>query len=342
MKSGSFAACCLAVSSVLSAQSPSIPIQEVHSHTLNLREVTRLGSLEGLDDAFGRVRGIVLDESLRMFVVDALSHEVRVFDRDGRLLQIIGREGRGPGEFKSPWRVAIDPTDSVWVWDQTLQRFSVFDEDGAFARSFNAPGRWLINSLQFLPTGELLVAAFGRSEGHGLHVVTLEGAKVRDFLRLSVDPSMYPGFVGSLMGGSADWALGGGIVYARKSPYQLTMLDMDGNETRSCTGAESWATPPMEVVEKTGDGYRLHWDQYKHVSRVLAIPGVGYLVVVSDLPNQMMILDVVTADCRLLARSVREGIFGVRALRDGYLAVSTTESEFPEVVVYRLSVEPAR
>ncbi len=61
-----------------------------------------------------------------------------IFDKDGRLRTVVGREGSGPGEFRSVgWMGRID--DSILVFDVLASRFTVLDPVGRFARMFGAP-----------------------------------------------------------------------------------------------------------------------------------------------------------------------------------------------------------
>lgn len=70
----------------------------------SLREFLTLGSAGGLgteadDDEFGSLTGILADRDGRIYVADAQSYDIRVFEPGGRLLRRLGRQGGGPGEF---------------------------------------------------------------------------------------------------------------------------------------------------------------------------------------------------------------------------------------------------
>lgn len=73
----------------------------------------------------------------RIVVANYGSSEVRVFDAAGTHLVTAGRAGEGPGEFRSLWRVARWPGDSILAWDFN-RRFSVFGPRGNHGRSFVA------------------------------------------------------------------------------------------------------------------------------------------------------------------------------------------------------------
>ena len=89
---------------------------------LAIREV------EGRDEyTFGRVSGTAVDGTGRIYVADALAHEVRVFGRDGAFLYRIGRAGQGPGEFDGPCCLALRDDDrTLWVRDGGNARYVAF------------------------------------------------------------------------------------------------------------------------------------------------------------------------------------------------------------------------
>jgi 6-bladed beta-propeller len=77
-------------------------------------------ALTGVSDALRLPDGTIV-------VADAGAFQLRLYDRRGRFVRVIGRQGRGPGEFELPARVvALAPPDTFGVWDPMANRLSVF------------------------------------------------------------------------------------------------------------------------------------------------------------------------------------------------------------------------
>ena len=85
---------------------------------------------------FHRVAGGALMPDGRIVVLNSGTQELRFFDASGRWLASGGGDGEGPGEFRAPVGLVPLAADSLLVWDGRLQRLSVFDGHGAFARTF--------------------------------------------------------------------------------------------------------------------------------------------------------------------------------------------------------------
>ena len=81
---------------------------------------------------FGSVNAVALGPDETVFVADAANHEIRVFGLDGAHVRTFGREGEGPGEFRSLYSLA-------WVGDRLL----VFDPVGGRIGEFSGEGEWL-------------------------------------------------------------------------------------------------------------------------------------------------------------------------------------------------------
>ena len=96
------------------------------------------------------------------------THELRFYDPDGTHVRSVGREGDGPGEFRTmrePWPLG---SDSIAIWDSRSARLSVFDVDGEFGRSFQLdpiPDALRPSPLGILADNSLVVSATIRSEG---------------------------------------------------------------------------------------------------------------------------------------------------------------------------------
>jgi hypothetical protein len=316
---------------------PSKPITEVRGERprLTLTQVRRIGSEAGEHDAFGRIMSVALDSRGRVLVADDQNHRVAVFGADGRFAGYAGRKGEGPGELESPWRVVVDAQDSIFVWDSNNARVSVFAPDLRFRRSFTLPPQWLVTSMDFLPDGRLLIAAYGKGEPGGLHVVSRAGRRERTFGPRPPDVDL-SGYEGSLLGGSADLA-GATIAYSNKSPYEITFFDLSGRTRSRCTGSRRWTTAPTAVVRLSRNAAALEWNRFVHSSRIVGLGNGFFLNQVIDPVEDRTYFDLLTADCRLLRRVPFEDPLNIAAQAGSRLAAVQT-LEYPEVVVYEVRI----
>ncbi len=84
--------------------------------------------------------------------------------QEWRLGEVMGRNGTGPGQFRTVHAIAIDHNDNVYVGDRTNHRIQVFDTDGKFLRMFSIdappdPGTRAVYGNT--PTGERLTQMIG-------------------------------------------------------------------------------------------------------------------------------------------------------------------------------------
>ena len=88
-----------------------------------LVEELRLGQVDGTGpEVFGDVHDVAVDEKGHIYALDYGSKEVRIFDREGRHIRNIARDGEGPGEvrytgFSPSYRIIWQPTNRLWIAD---------------------------------------------------------------------------------------------------------------------------------------------------------------------------------------------------------------------------------
>ena len=107
-----------------------------------------------------------------------------VFDGQGRHIHTFGRDGEGPGEFRSWAALFVSPGDSLYTFDSGLYRLSVFSPEFEFVRSarIDPPLRPLDGFFQ--DDGPLLITAIERGPevfGRPFHVVGPDGRVRRSF-----------------------------------------------------------------------------------------------------------------------------------------------------------------
>lgn len=94
-------------------------------------QVLRLGGVgAGSGVEFVDIRAFARDSRDWIWVLDAGTRSVQVFDTAGVFVRRIGREGGGPGEFLNPIGMAWDGDDMLWIADAANSRYTVFDTAG--------------------------------------------------------------------------------------------------------------------------------------------------------------------------------------------------------------------
>ncbi len=91
-------------------------------------------------DILERPTGLARDAKRgRVYVADTRAHDLKVFDDDGKLINVIGQRGEGDGEFNFPTYLAF-VEDKLYVTDTLNSRIQIFDEDGNFIAKFGKLG----------------------------------------------------------------------------------------------------------------------------------------------------------------------------------------------------------
>lgn len=93
------------------------------------------------------LRDVKVDDSGRVYALDALEGVVRVLEPDGRLVRTVGRRGPGRGELLFPSSLAVDQRGVVYVADARRDKVLMYGPDGGFLAEFGQTG-WLEGRLR--------------------------------------------------------------------------------------------------------------------------------------------------------------------------------------------------
>ena len=108
----------------------------------------------GAPEEFGRVNSATLGPDEAVFVADGFNDEVRVFGLDGTYRRTFGRNGDGPGEFRSLYSVAW-MGDRLLTLDPSLGRIGVFSADGEWLGQQRVEGSYSGSAadIRLMPVG---------------------------------------------------------------------------------------------------------------------------------------------------------------------------------------------
>lgn len=101
-----------------------------------LVEELRIGSLEGgPGPSFGEIKHVAVASDGSIFVYDPQVPQIYRFDRSGAVLERVGGEGEGPGEYTGDVTGMIVDGERLLVADADNARLSAFSLDGAYLGS---------------------------------------------------------------------------------------------------------------------------------------------------------------------------------------------------------------
>lgn len=86
------------------------------------------------DTFFEGVVDIKCDSDGYVYVCDYKAHNIKKFNSSGKHIDTIGREGQGPGEFNTPFQIAVTD-DKLIVWDMGNRRLCSLTLGGDFIKS---------------------------------------------------------------------------------------------------------------------------------------------------------------------------------------------------------------
>jgi hypothetical protein len=99
-----------------------------------ISHVGRIGAQDG-PAAFGRIADVAVDALGRVWVADALQHQVRIFAENGTHVRSFGSKGGGPAEFNGVAGMDWDADGNLWILDAGNSRFAVYDTAARLLRT---------------------------------------------------------------------------------------------------------------------------------------------------------------------------------------------------------------
>jgi hypothetical protein len=135
------------------------PKEPIHGEkVLNMEEELSIGKAKGREEyMFYRPADVEVDNEGNIYVLDRGDKNIKAYDKDGRFLKIISRQGQGPGELSAPVDIFIDGKDRIYVSDVENNRISVFTREGSLVNSFSLKEYSAGRIIGVNPGGDLIL-----------------------------------------------------------------------------------------------------------------------------------------------------------------------------------------
>ncbi|MEW5899978.1 MAG: 6-bladed beta-propeller [Acidobacteriota bacterium] len=122
------------IDGVVVVNNPKKPVYE--EDVFKMEEELSIGVAGGEDEhLFSQIGEIAVDDEERIYVSDWKESWIKVFDKSGTFLMIIGKKGQGPGEFEQISGIQITPQNELVGLDSRSRRLSFFSPNGQLIQS---------------------------------------------------------------------------------------------------------------------------------------------------------------------------------------------------------------
>lgn len=109
---------------------PSLGEWTLQEDALTLTEDLQVSETEAF--FFGAVTDLDVTSDGRIVVADREAHNVKILRPDGTLIDTLGRQGEGPGEFQMLRSIQAARGDSLYVFDPQRSRLTVFEPESPY------------------------------------------------------------------------------------------------------------------------------------------------------------------------------------------------------------------
>jgi hypothetical protein len=220
-----------------------------------------------------RLSGIDRNPAGQIVIGDVSEGNVKLFAPDGSLIRVIGRKGRGPGEFTAPRYPRFGPGGRIYVADAQDPRIQVFDSVGDFLGGTRIQEVGVILGFFPLESGNYLVTVERERDPRVLVEVDSAGRTQREFLSIAgVNPTGQKDFELWRNVRSFSLAVSGDTAYV-SSTLSDTVWSVhlpSGAETRTRLVFPGYAPPTPAARMPEGIPGLMAWSRSFHTSSTLS------------------------------------------------------------------------
>jgi len=133
---------------------------------IKLTEELTIGGGSNPDEAFSQVGTFAVDGEGGIFALDFKEQKIKVFDRTGKFLRLIGKPGQGPGELGTASGIQLMADNTLVVEDATNRRLALFKPTGEFLKNISMAGMLGLVNVILDGKGNAIGREMGFAEGN--------------------------------------------------------------------------------------------------------------------------------------------------------------------------------
>jgi hypothetical protein len=197
---------------------------------LDLEKDLVIGSDDDDKYTLYRVWDIKADDRGDIYVLDSGAYRVQKYDKEGKYLQTIGRQGQGPGEFERPINLHLDKNRNLYVAE--MRKIHMFDPDGEFLKTITIPFFYMDfatdGTKNFVVTGHVRTES---AQNLGVLLIDSQGEIIKKIAEypgvprhrtgVTLSHEYSPSIIFSAVGDA-------GIIYGYNLEYKLYCADWSG------------------------------------------------------------------------------------------------------------------
>ena len=130
-----------------------------------LKEDFKIGDSEAEEEMIAQVTFFVVDENGSIYALDWKANNIKVFDKSGKFVRTIAKQGQGPGEINFPSGLLITSKNELLVEDAGNRRLAYFTLEGEFLRNVSVADKTSLTNLVMDNKGNYLGRQFIVEEG---------------------------------------------------------------------------------------------------------------------------------------------------------------------------------
>jgi len=295
-------------------------------------------------EPIGVIKGFAVDLRGNILIGDPLNHNIKIYDQNGNLLKILGRQGKGPGEFRRIRGIDIDSNGEIYVSDMANQRISIFDSSGNFLNSFIVTESHICDHIKlyrdriFIGGLKQIIEKSSSSYAYGLyiHIYDKKGNFIKSFyptnkraLKLNViDP-----FV------AFDISKGGHIYCVQRTFYEISKYSLDGEFIKSFSRKAAFYKPVIKepetitTVEDLGQWY----EKWHQVLSLFVVDNYIIVQILTHKPSKYTI-EIYNSDGHFIAGPILTSYRLLGTDHNGHLYFQVDEPPNPyKIAKYRLN-----